>query len=194
MDEKLEKKLKKLLSKAGIDETKIEEVIADLKDDSDETTVEAEVEESTSEVPNDAPVEDTPAEPETPVENTTPEEAPVEEVEGEVAPLSDDAPETVEPTALPEETEQPLPPVEEVAPEIAPQTSELENKVAELEKALEGLKAHNDSLVEALKKAGILEETVETSVGVDESSTPSNESEVEGSLDDTLAKLNRNSF
>lgn len=189
MDEKLEKKLKKLLSKAGIDETKIEEVIADLND---ETTVEDEVEETVSEVSNDAPIEETPTEPETPVENTTDEEVAVAEDEGEVAP-SDDAPESVEAMPTPEETEQPLPPVEEVAPEVAPQPSELENKIAELTKANDGLKAHLSALEDALKKAGILENETEISVGVDESSTPSGEEDV-ATWDDTLNRLNRNSF
>lgn len=189
--EKIIKKLQKLLSKAGLDESKIQEIVSEVESSTnDEEEIEetpvAEVEgETEEELPVDepAPVEEAlaenpPAEPEVEGESSVETPAP-ETVESEVVEESKD-PNEVNPAEL-IPSDEPAPEVEpSVEPELPPQpdqTIEFQNKIEEQSKTIDGLLSRIDALEKALTESGIMqvEEKGEEGFGVDSSKVPANE-------------------
>lgn len=182
MDKKLEK-LKKLLSKLGLDEEKQKEVLDiiksdDAEDDEAEEIVEEEqveetpAEESSPEGDGDAPSEepDPVDPPEAPVEEPTPvEEPPVEENS-----LLPDGITEVDPNTLGDVPSESNP--EEPVPTPDVPSVDYEAKLAAQEELINAQKARIDSLEEALKKAGILDDTgVTNQVGTDDNQAPAND-------------------
>lgn len=195
MNEKLAKKLKKILAKAGLDEDKVDDIVD-----------EVEVALTEEEVPEDV----NPEENEAQVPPSEEEGAPTPE-EAQVPPESEPAPEEVPPTEepAPQETdgsiEQAL---NQLAAEEGAQTPEADvlpapaipaidpNEVAKLtkdlneaNKTIEGLVKRIDSLEDALKSAGVI--TSETKVG-DETPriTPNANQDNADAFDDILDVIN----
>lgn len=171
--DKLLKKLKKILSKLGVDEKTQDQVmnLLDAEDDEETTPV---VEEEVKEEPvvEEAPVVE--GEGETPSE----EPAPVEEPDAEPTEPTPETPlpvgaEEVDPSQMgAEPVAEPTPtPIPDVNP-----TVELDGKIAEQKQLIEALQAKISSLEEALTKSGILTTTGEKAegYGVDQNSTPAN--------------------
>lgn len=183
MDKKLEK-LKKILSKLGLDEEKQKEILdivnsddKDVEEDDakiveEEQVEETPAEESSPEGDGDAPSEepDPVDPPEAPVEEPTPvEEPPVEES----SPLPDGITE-VDPNTLGDVPPEPNP--EEPVPTPDVPSVDYEAKLAAQEELINAQKARIDSLEEALKKAGILDDTgVTNQVGTDDNQAPAND-------------------
>ena len=185
--EKLLKKLRKLLGKAGLEEEKIEAIV---------TEVQSEDEEPESEpVGEKEPEETSPAEPSEPVdlEPSEPTGEPSEPTEQE--PVSEEgSPEPAEPSVEPEPTPEPVEPEPAVEPEVVPPAEPIEPEVdykgmiEEQAKVIDGLSAKISALEDALRKADIMHDEV-APIGVDENSAPSNNPEID--FTDTLAKFNR---
>lgn len=189
-------KLKTVLAELGVEEEKIAAAVEVLMETDDEIEGKGK-EPSTS--------EETPTE-EVPVEN--PEEVKEGEGEGkapteEVPPASESVPPaTEELPPVPPVDEPPLPPTEEVPPAIEPELppmvsleefEQVKNQLEETRKANEGLQARLSSLEEALKSAGIIEGSIESSVGFDDPSAPGrNVSDT--TLDDVIAEINRKGY
>ena len=174
MDKKLEK-LKKLLSKLGLDEEKQSKVIDIVLSDEAEEIVEEEVEKVEPE--EDASPEgegEAPSEEPEPVDPLAPEseEEPVEEPPVEDTPLPEGM-EEVDPNQIGNE----VPPVnpDEPVPNPTPETPtvDYEARLAEQGELIAAQKARIDSLEQQLKAAGILTDaSVTNQVGVDENSDP----------------------
>lgn len=141
--------------------------------------------------------------PEAPIpegEEPVPPEPQAEEVigepapEGEVPPETDSVPNEEEGAVPPLPPEEPVP-VEEPGPEVPPampaEVAELINRVEEMEKANEALKKIVESLQEALKNSGVIEND-DSSVGLDNPSAPSNTTDVDA-MADVVAELNKRS-
>ena len=189
-NERLAKKLAKLLVKVGLNEDKAAEIV-------DEVAVEL-AEEGNPEVNDPVPPEGDPIPPLPPEEEPSGEPIPQEEPGQEPAPQEVPVPPLPPEGAVPPEVPQEVP-GQEVPPEVPPipQTdpTELEAVKAELEeqkKANEGLLARVDSLEKALKAAGILEGTPE-SVGVEPNPTLPDAPNGQGAiLDEVLKQINNN--
>ena len=196
-------KLKAALAELGLEEGQIEEVVAASSDEPKEDPEGKSEEENTS------------------GENPAPEEKPSEsegnEGEGDVVPPQDEVP--AEPEVVPPVPEVPQdevpveeppveePPVEEVpaeeppvpGPELPPQFvsieefAEVKNELAEQKKANEGLLARVGSLEQALKDAGVIDGSVDSSVGIDDPSAPG-ATNVDTTLDDVLRDINRKGY
>lgn len=213
--DKLIKKLKKLLSKNGVDESKIESIVSELEDtDEEDKDVDVEIDVDTDKE------EDTPAEDVAPVEESEPvaDPEPVEEPSGEGEPAPavepepvnetpvDPVPETeapvnpdgsvdVDPSAIGEE---PVPeaPVEEPAPAPVAEPSEIEElrtALADKDRVIEGLTARVDALETALKDAGVIKEGSDKSepIGSDTPILPGNVS-TDDPMEDVLREINSN--
>ena len=186
-NERLAKKLAKLLVKAGLDEDKVDDIVGQVEEEL--------AEEGT---PGDDPVppEGDPIPP-------TPDQ---EEKGGDPAPNEDPQP---SPQADPEPQGDPVPPLPpegdpqpepgpELPPEVVPPPAptidpsvveELRGALEEQKKANEGLLARVDSLEQALKAAGILEGT--PSVGVEPNPTLPDAPNGQGAiLDEVLKQIN----
>lgn len=186
-------KLRAILTELGVEPEKIELIIKAMSED------EAPVEEGKGEEPT------TPEEEQVAVEEDAPnppvEEAPVEG-EGEVVPTQEDVPADPEsvPPALAEEQ---VPPVEEVpavppTPELPPMVSleefnQVKSELEETKKALDGVVAKCDSLVEALQGAGVISGAAAVSVGHDQPSVPSS-IRSNDTMDSVLAEINRKGY
>lgn len=201
-DEKILKKIGKLLTMYGVKDEEKEKFLADMQDakydDQDEIEEITEQEEPKveEEVKTDGAGEEVETEepkPETPVETEkstpTDEESKVEEE----APKEDEVPTEQEPpieeTPTEEEpkAEEPVEPVDE-QPVEEPKMDV--GKVEELEKALEGLNAKFGALMEALQASGVLVNVEPTQpVGV-EHNDPMGE-EIAANESDILRRLNR---
>lgn len=200
MDKKLEK-LKKLLSKLGLDEEKQSKVIDIVMSDDDVEDDEAEeiVEEEVKKV---EPEEDASPEGDGKSEDEIPEPvdplAPESEGDEEVPPAAEEVP-PVEDTPLPEGMNRidpsqignevpPVPNTDEPVPNpVTPDTPNVdyEQKIKEQNDLIEAQKKRIDSLEEALKKAGILTDSGETNqVGVDDNQAPANDP-----LDDPVERV-----
>lgn len=191
MNEKLAKKLKKILAKAGLDEDKIDEIV--------EEVVEATTEEEVINE-NDNPDNVTPDQPseETQVEETpAPTNEEVPPVQEEVPPTDGNIEQALQELAAQEQGEVPptdaVPPTQEqapVPPVVDPSaTEELKASLREANKTIEGLTARIDSLEQALKAAGVI--TSESKLG-DETPriTPNANQENVDVFDDVLATIN----
>lgn len=192
-------KLRAVLADLGIEEEKIEAAIEAL---SEEEPVE-EKSEGEGEEPSTSDVE--PKE-----EDAKPEDVPVEG-EGDVDPSQDEVP--AEPVSVPEEVvpeevvpevEEPEVPVEdgaelpvEVAPEQPPVVSledfeQVKSDLEETKKALDGLKATNESLLEALRSAGVISGGQLPELGHDDPSAPV--TRVDDTMDSVLREINRKGY
>lgn len=190
-NERLARKLAKLLVKVGLNEDKAAEIV-------DEVAVEL-AEEGSPEVNDPVPPEGDPIPPIPPEEEPSgdpippePGPAPIEEEpepEGEpVPPLPPEGAIPQEPTPeLPPEV--PQPPIPTIDPSIV---EGLKGELEEQKKANEGLLARVDSLEQALKAAGILEGTPQ-SVGVESNPTLPDAPNGQGAiLDEVLKQINNN--
>lgn len=196
LNERLEKKLKKILAKAGVKEDKIDEVVE-----------EVEAATSEEEVPEEEPIpEETPLPPsEEEVVEPTPEEVVEEAAPGEgepipeqVAPSDGNIEAALQELAAQEEgapTPEEIPPQEPTpdqlppVPQVDPQVQELVAQLGEANKTIEGLVARIDSLEAALKESGIISGT--SPLG-DENPriTPNANANNEDAFDDIIATIN----
>lgn len=197
MDKKL-KRLKKELSKLGLDEEKQSKVIDivlsdDVEDDEAEEIVDEEVEkvepeeDASPEGEGEAPSEE--PEPVDPLAPTS-EEEPVEEPPVEDTPLPEGM-EEVDPNQIGNE----VPPVnpDEPVPNPTPETPtvDYEARLAEQGELIAAQKARIDSLEQQLKAAGILTDaSVTNQVGVDENSAPANDP-MDDPVERVLREVNR---
>lgn len=194
--EKLLKKLRKLLGKAGLEEEKIESIVSEVQSEDEETDSEPVGEKEPVETSPEKPSET----PETPSSESEskPEETPVEHEGGEgeggegepstpVVPTetpTDVVPPTETPVEPTEPTE-PVAPVEPVEPEV-----DYKTMYEESQKVVDALTKRVDSMEDALKKANILRDEAEQ-VGLGNGSgTPANDAEGDP-MSAVLSKLNR---
>lgn len=185
-NERLAKKLAKLLVKAGLDEDKVDDIVGQ---------VEEELAEEGTQGGDPVPPEGDPIPPTPTQEEPSGDPIPQEEPDQEPEPQGDPVPPD-EGAIPPEVPPQEVPP-QEVPPELPPisqaDPTEIEALKAELEeqkKANEGLLARVDSLEKALKAAGILEGTPE-SVGVEPNPTLPDAPNGQGAiLDEVLKQIN----
>lgn len=201
-------KLIAALTELGLEKGQIDELIAKSSDETQEDSEGKSEEENTSsedQVTEEKPSEseenegenevvpsqeDVPAEPESvpPLpEEPLPEEVPVEEVPVEEPPVEtpvEEVPVEESPVAEPE-----LPPQFVSIEEFA----EVKNELAEQKKANEGLINRISSLEQALKDAGVIDGSIDSSVGVDDPSAPG-ATNVDTTLDDVLRDINRKGY
>ena len=187
--EKLLKKLKKLLKKAGVEDEKVEKIVAELESDDDpgEPTPDAPTDEEHNE-----PIQ----------EELPPEEPPLPDDPGDVPPPEEVPPLPPEDAPVPPVEEQ-LPPAEEVPPvepPVPPMASgidiegimsameELKSALAEKDAVIEGLSQKVDSLAEALKTSGVIQDDGATPEV--KPTAPANPVQETGGLDDFLAQIN----
>lgn len=191
--------LRAILTELGVEPEKIEAAIAALGEKAPEEIPEGEsVEESTS---SEAPVEEElPAD--APVAEEEPVAVPEEEIvaDPESVPEAEAVSEDVPPVELPPEAEGEIPPAEEpvelppAPPVVSVEEFEaLKADYEETKKALEGLKAANESLKEALTAAGVIDGASATAVGIDKPSAPGH-SNISTTMDDVLAEINRKGY
>ena len=200
MKDKKLKKLKKELSKLGLDEEKQKEILDIINsDDEDVEENDAEIVEKEVKV---EPEEDASPEGDGKSEDEIPEPvdplAPESEGDEEVPPTTEEVP-PVEDTPLPEGMDRvdpsqignevpPVPNTDEPVPNpVTPDTPNVdyEQKIKEQNDLIEAQKKRIDSLEEALKKAGILTDSGETNqVGVDDNQAPANDP-----LDDPVERV-----
>lgn len=198
MKDKKLKKLKKELSKLGLDEEKQKEILDIINsDDEDVEEDDAEIVEEEVKVPE----EDASLEGDGKSEDEIPEPvdplAPKSEGDEEVPPTEEVPP--VEDTPLPEGMDRvdpsqignevpPVPNTDEPVPNpVTPDVPNVdyEQKIKEQNALIEAQKKRIDSLEEALKKAGILTDSGETNqVGVDDNQAPANDP-----LDDPVERV-----
>lgn len=209
MNEKLAKKLSKILAKAGLEEDKVDEILADVEEalaeegaqegDNPEETPLPPSEENEGDVPpseegaGDVPQEgDAPIPPELEGDVPPEEGAPlppqegdgsIEDALGQLAAQEGDVPPAPQEEVPPIPQEPQLPPID---PSII---SDLTNQLGEANKTIEALKAQVDSLYAALKEAGVI--SGGTNIG-DETPrvTPNASSDQEDAFDDILATIN----
>lgn len=183
MNEKLEKKIRKLLAKAGLEEEEIQNIIDEINNSNVEEVEEGEpVEEEVNPAENPEVVEEVPADvppvEEQAVEEVAPAEIPPEQVaESEALPLAEEQP-----------------PVEEVAPVQEPGPDplvvELQGLLQEAQKAIEGLTARIGSLEEALQNAGVVEGGTAEVGDETPKLTPQHDDDGEQVLDDVIRHIN----
>jgi hypothetical protein len=183
-------KLRAALIEAGMEEEQIEEVIAASSDETEVVSEGNDEESSTSgEVP---PEEEAPSESEVIPEGEDEVVPPQDEVPAEsesVPPVPPEAQEEVPPTEVP--PEEPSVPGPEVPPQFVSieEFETVKNELAEQKKANEGLLNRLSSLEEALKKAGVIDGSEDSSVGVDDPQAPGS-TNVDTTMDDVLREIN----
>ena len=193
-NEKLEKKLKKILAKAGLDEDKVNDIVDEVEGALVEEEVPEDVNPGEDAVPpseneGDEVVEEKAEEevaPEEVVEEVAQEEVPptdgnIEQALEELAAQEGEATPNAEVAPLPEEP---------IVPQIDPsELQKLSNDLNEANKTIQGLLARIDSLEDALKAAGVI--TSDSKVG-DETPriTPNANANNEDAFDDILATIN----
>ena len=169
MNERLEKKLKKILAKAGLDEEEIGKIVDEVEGvvseevneeegNPEETPLPPSEESSEGEVPNPeevaAPIEETPIPPQE--EEPAPQAEEVPPSDGDIASALDELA-AQEEGAIPPEAEVPPAPQEPLVPQFDPAlVQELQSALGEANKTIEALTARIDSLEEALKGAGVI--------------------------------------
>lgn len=158
-EERLLKKIGRLLSAYGVSDEEKAYFLQDLKDkkyddpSDDEVETETPIEETVDEETEEEVVEETPA---------------VEEEVGEEV-VAEEEPEPMVEPEQPALEEQPVP--EDESP------LELEQKVAEQEKTITELVGRIKSLEDTVMKLGVVEETEEDNIGLSPMATPSGEVE-----------------
>lgn len=168
--DKLIQAISETLAKLGLDEDTIKAATEEIMSKAGES-------ESSEEVATD--VDNPPAEPaEQEVPPTEPEASagPQEVIPPEGEPSSDTVPPAPEGEQVPPTEEPALPPVPEV-PQFDP--TELLAKLDELSKANEGLMSRVQSLEDALKKAGVVDESSQSQVGDDTPNVPGEPSDTD---------------
>jgi len=205
--EKLAKKLKKILAKAGLDEEKIDEVVDEVESATSEEDIPDDVNhvDEGAPTPSDEPVEE-PSDEEVPPKEQPVEEPPVEEPPVEEVPPVEVPPVPAQPGdgsiesvvndfvngVAPQEEPQPEVPPEVapiVPPQADPQVQDLLARVEELSKANEGLLTRIASLEDALRQAGIIDGTQE--LGDERPTLPENANNGQGNiLNDILKQIN----
>jgi len=192
-------KLRAALVEAGVEEGKIDEILESVSEEEVEETPEGKSEEeiTSSETQEEA------EEPSGEQEEKGEEEGEPSQEEGEPAPESvPEIPEEPQPELPPEEVV-PVeePPVEEVPGEVPPvdvppqyvsleEFAEVKNELEEQKKANEGLLSRISSLEEALKKAGVIDASSDSSVGLDDPQAPGSRV-VDTTMDDVLREINK---
>ena len=194
-NEKLEKKLKKILAKAGLDEDKVDAIVDEVEGALVEEDVPEDVNPGEDAVPPSENEGEVPSEEEVVQEEAAPEEV-VEEVAQEEVPPTDGNIEQAlnelaaqEGEATPDAEVAPIP-QEPIVPQIDPsEIQKLADDLGEANKTIQGLLARIDSLEEALKGAGVI--TSDSKVG-DETPriTPNANSNNEDAFDDIIATIN----
>lgn len=196
-DEKILKKIGKLLTMYGVKDEEKEKFLADMQDakydDQDEIEEVAEQEEPKAEPVEEVDGKGKEVETEEPKteETTEPtEEAPVDETPSE-EPQAEEGNEVEEPQEVPP-TEEPQEPIAEEQPVDNPATIDWQSKYEETQKALDGLKSKVDMLFDSLTKAGVLVNAPEQpnpEVGV-EHNDPMGDG-IASNKEGILAKLNK---
>lgn len=189
-------KLRAVLAELGVEPEKIEAAIAALSEEPAPVSPEGEGEDpSTS---SEEPIPEVPADDVPPVVEEVPVEALSEEAPAapESVPQEEVPSEEVPPVEVP--AEEPQPEVPAAMPELPPMVSieefnAVKSDLEETKKALEGLKAANDSLKEALTQAGVIDGASATEVGIDRPSAPGH-SNISTTMDDILAEINRKGY
>lgn len=201
-------KLKETLKANGVEEDKIDKIIADLAEEDDkdsnqnannddkkvdENQVDGKTEEDVPPTPTDnvPPASDSNehSESNSNEEGVVPQEGAVPPVPPEDGglPPQDVPPSDATPSEVP-----PVPAPTFDPTELLGKIDELANKNGEYEKTIEGLIAKVDSLEEALKNAGVLEKDTNSNVGIDESRVPQSGSVgADSAFVSALNKLNR---
>ena len=193
-------KLIAVLTELGVEEEKIDAAVSALTEEEAPVDPEGKSEEEITS-------SETPSEEE--VASGEPEEV-VEEVE--VEPSQEEVPADAESVPLPPEEPQPMPPVEEVPVEeeapveegVVPGLEEpqgvsleefiqVKTELEEQKKANEGLSARISSLEEALKSAGVIDGSVDSSVGFDDPTAPGR-NVVDTTMDDVLREINHKGY
>lgn len=182
MNERLEKKLRKILSKAGLNEDKINELVDQVKEDkAEEVSENGDNPDGASVSPNEN-------------ENVAPSG---DEEDVSTDPMQEATPDVVPPTP-PMETPQPsdVVPEDQAIPPTAPvptidpnQFAQLMTDYQEMKKANEGLLARVESLESALREAGVISGN---SVLGDENPrvTPNSNTQMSNPMDDVLREIN----
>ena len=200
-NEKLAKKLKKILAKAGLDEDKIDEVVEEVEEATSEEVVEEDgnpeeaqvppTEEEGGEVPPEVVEEvvneeqpapqEAPLEGEAPIEEVPPTDGSIEQALGELA--AQEQGEVPQEVVAPTPDQAPLPPIDPTLVE------ELKTQLGEANKTIEGLTARIDSLEEALRSAGVI--SSDSKLG-DETPriTPNANQESEDAFDEIINHIN----
>lgn len=193
-------KIRESLTASGIPEDVVEFTISDITADEKSGQPEEENKQGDPTAPAE---EEIPADQTAPIDES--EEAPVEEQEGEAAPV-------VEPIAeeVPPASEDPVPtPEEQAAPVVDPVAeqnpvggyddgplkgliNDLQTELAEAKKTIDGQAARIDSLEEALKKGGFLDDS-EAPVGDETPKAPA-AVQVDDPMDDVLAQINGHKY
>ena len=191
-------KLKETLLANGVDEETAAKVIADMEKPEDEKTEVEDEGKSEEEVPpsseddkgedesngddEDGANEEGELPPEEDVPPVPQEELPSVEIPQEM-PVEEPAPQELPPEVPPVE-EQPLPPTPGFDP------TEMLGKLDEYKATIDGLLARVDSLEQALKQVGVLDESDGEEVGVDNPNVPPSNPGAVDEFDDALAVLN----
>lgn len=208
MNEKLAKKLSKILAKAGLEQDKVEEILADVDkalaeegapegDNPDENQLPPSEEEGDV-PPTEEGAGELPPEGELPIPPSTDDvppasdELPPQEGDGSIEDALSQLAAQEEGAPVPPQPQEEVPPTPEVppVPAIDPNViGELTNQLGEANKTIEALKAQVDSLYAALKDAGVI--SGGTNIG-DETPriTPNASAENEDAFDDILATIN----
>ena len=209
MNEKLAKKLSKILAKAGLEEDKIEGILEDVEealaeegapegDNPDENQLppseeegnENPVEEGEGELPPEGELPVPPSEDDVPPADELPPQegdGSIEDALSQLAAQEEGAPVPPQPQEeVQTAVEPPVPQVPAVDPSVI---GELQNQLGEANKTIEALKAQIDSLFNSLKEAGVI--SGGQSIG-DETPrvTPSSSAENDDAFDDILATIN----
>jgi len=194
MNEKLAKKLEKLLAKAGLDEDKIDEILSEVAEASAEEGVPNDVDpEAVPEGEGEVQGDDVPTE-ELPVEEVPQEEVVPQAEEEQVPPTDGSIENALNELAAQEQggqvppTEQAVPPVPQVDPS---QIEQLVGDLGEAQKTIQGLLARIDSLEQALTQAGVISGGGSQLGDEQGAITPSANHDASADVfDDVLARLN----
>lgn len=200
-DEQLTK-IRESLSASGIPADVVEFTISDITAEEESKKPE---EETSQGDPTGNPEEGNPDDQS--AENGNPEETPAEEGTGEPAPAAEPVVEEIPPVpegALPPQPEEVPPTPEAAAPapeaaagyddtELRGLVQDLSSQLEEEKKANAGLLARIDSLEEALKKGGYLDDSGTTPVGDETPKAPA-QVPVDEPIDDILAQINSHKY
>lgn len=215
-------KIREVLKKHGLEEEEVGEVVTELTetapaDDKSDDPVDdtpAPADDTSAQEGDDAPKGDVPpaddsdvppADSSDDVKPESDDDPSADDVPADDVPPSDNAPKGDLPEGM-EEIDPVNPPVDDTpapdvdnpiapTPDVNPEIVELRSKLEESEKKCQGLASRVDLLEEALKSAGIMEETSKSDnaeVGIDDPSrTPDFNDDAEIDLDDVVAEINK---
>lgn len=210
-------KIREVLKKHGLEEEEVGEVVTELTETAPADDKSNDPVDDTPAPADDAPAQEGDDAPKGDVPPADDSDVPPADSSDDVKPESDDVPpaDDVPPSddapkgELPEGVEEidPMnPPVDDTpapevdnpiapTPDVNPEIAELRGKLEESEKKCQGLASRIDLLEEALKSAGIMEETSKSDtaeVGIDDPSrTPDFNDDAEIDLDDVVAEINK---